>query len=89
MDPALSDCLKQGGAKLLSKTKNLVVDTSVHFTSDGEPVFGRSKLSSLERWLVQVRTDGGEIVEVCTNEKPWNEMTSGAEFTAADGDRKH
>ena len=66
-----------------------MVDTSVHFTSDGEPVFGRSKLSSLERWLVQVRTDGGEIVEVCTNEKHWNEMTSGAEFTAADGDRKH
>ncbi|MDI9918777.1 hypothetical protein [Rhodococcus sp. IEGM 1379] len=69
-------------------TLHLPPDTSVHFTSEGEPVFGRSKLSSSECWLVQVRTEGGEIVEVCTTEERWSEMTFGVEFTASGGDRK-
>ncbi|WP_254922747.1 hypothetical protein [Rhodococcus sp. OK302] len=34
-------------------------------------------------------SEGGEIVEVCTSEGHWNELSSGAAFTAADGDRKH
>lgn len=59
------------------------------FHLGGRTGFRHSKLASSECWLVQVRTEGGEIVKVCTSEERWDELTSGAEFTAADGDRKH